>query len=491
MTKTLRVLLTLAVLLFVPAAAQESIKPLAIHHVTVIDAVSKAPLPDQTVIITGDRITALGPAKRVKIPAEAEVVDATGKFLIPGLWDMHLHLTNQPDQTVSRELLLPLLVTFGVTGVREMGGDWERLQQLRQAVTSGQVLGPRLVLAGPFVDGPGFVDKPVRTPDEARQQVRELKTRGVDFIKVQANLAPEVYRAVLAEAKQVGLKVAGHVPEAVSAFEVARGGQVSIEHSSAILPGDAALLLACSGKEEALRAELLALKADAEKPDANRPALRARERALQTQMLETFDGRKCASLGALLKQNNVFVVPTQIWGKRLFPLNLEDGLEAAAKPYLPQKTLTRLEARRQAMLKASTPESFALRQQIAEKTRELVGALRLYGVPLLAGTDGLDGDVLPGLGVHQELELMVQAGLTPLEALQTATRNPAQFFGESAARGSIAVGKIADLVLLDANPLQDIANTRKVHAVVNGGQLLSATQRQALLAKLAALAKQH
>jgi imidazolonepropionase-like amidohydrolase len=489
MTKLLCVLFTLGVLLFASATAQPPAKPLALTHVTVIDLVSKAPLPDQTVIITGDRITALGPAKRVKVPAEAEVIDATGKFLIPGLWDMHVHLTNQPDQTISRELLLPLLVAFGVTGVRDMGGAWERLQQLRQAVAAGQIIGPRIVAAGPFVDGPGFVEKPVRTADEARQRVRELKALGVDFIKVQANLSPEAYRAVLAEAKQLGLAVAGHVPEAVSAFEAAGSGQISIEHSSPILPGDASLLLACSSKEEGLRAELLAIKTEAEKPNADRQQIRVRERALQTQMLDSYDAQKCTRLATLLKQNNVAVVPTQVWGQRFAPLSAEDGVYPAARPFMPAKTLARFEERRLNGIKATAPGTFALRQMIAEKTRELVGTLRLNGVRLLAGTDALDGDVLPGLGLHQELELLVQTGLTPLEALKTATRNAAQFLGEDG--NLISPGKRADLVLLDASPLQEIGNTRKIHAVVYGGKLLTAAQRQELLTKLAAFASQH
>jgi imidazolonepropionase-like amidohydrolase len=482
MTKIIR-LLAFFCLAFTASAAQP--KPLAITHVTVIDLVSKAPLPDQTVIINGDRITALGPAKRVKVPAEAEVIDATGKFLIPGLWDMHLHLTNQPDQTISRELLLPLLIAFGVTGVREMGGDWERLQQLRQAIATGQVIGPRIIAAGPFVDGPGFIDKPVRSADEARQRVRELKTLGVDFIKVQANLSPDSYRAVLAEAKQLGLAVAGHVPEA------ARSGQVSIEHSSPILPGDAGLLLACSSKEAGLRAELLALKAAAEQPNTDRQQLRVRERALQTQLLDSYDTQTCTSLAALLKQNNVAVVPTQVWAQRLVPLNAEDGANPAARPFIPAKTLARFEERRAAGIKATTPGTFALRQMIADKTRELVGALRLNGVRLLAGTDALDGDLLPGLSLHQELELMVRSGLTPLEALQTATRNAVQFLGEDQTGNTLSTGKPANLVLLDANPLQEIGNTRKIHAVVYGGKLLTAAQRQELLTKLTAVASQH
>lgn len=481
----------LLLLLFATLSTAQSPRALVLTNVTVIDATGKPAQRGMTVLIEGDRISKLFKTGQTKLPPNAEVIDASGKFLIPGLWDMHIHLTNQPDQTLSRDWMLPLLTAYGITGIREMGGDWQHIQNLRQAISTNNGIGPRIVAPGPFVDGPGFVDKPVRTPEEARQQVRELKKLGVDFIKVQANLSPECYRAVLAEAKALGLTVAGHVPEAVSAFEVARSGQRSIEHSSPILPGDAGIMLSCSSKEGALRTELLAIKKDSEAANADRQQLRLRQRKLQTDMLETYDGRKCAGLFALLKQNNVWVVATQIWAQRLLPLNAEDVIDPVAKLYLPLKTRTRFEQRRGEGIKITAPESFALRQQIAAKTREMVGAMRLAGVPLLAGTDAYDGAVLPGFSLHQELELLVQSGLTPMEALQSATRNAAQFFGESSTRGTIEVGKQADLVLLNADPLQNIANTQQIYAVIQGGKLLSAEARQALLEKIKAFAEGH
>lgn len=471
--------------------AAQSSRPLVLTNVTIIDATGKPAQRGMTVLIEGDRVAKLFKTGQTKLPPNAEVIDASGKFLIPGLWDMHIHLTNQPDQVLSRDWMLPLLTAYGITGIREMGGDWQHILNLRQAVSANNGLGPRIVAPGPFVDGPGFVDKPVRTPEEARQQVRELKKLGVDFIKVQANLSLESYRAVLTEAKAQGLDVVGHVPEAVSAFEAARSGQRSIEHSSPILPGDGGIMLSCSSKEDALRAELLAIKTDSAAPNADRQQLRLRQRKLQTEMLETYDGRKCAGLFALLKQNNVWIVATQIWAQRLLPLNAEDVIDPIAKTYLPLKTRTRFEQRRGEGIKITAPESFALRQQIAAKTREMVGAMRLAGVPLLAGTDAYDGAVLPGFSLHQELELLVQSGLTPLEALQTTTRNAAQFFGEEKTRGTIEVGKQADLVLLEADPLQNIANTRQIHAVIQGGKLLSAEARQALLEKVKAYAEGH
>jgi urease gamma subunit len=281
------------------------------------------------------------------------------------------------------------------------------------------------------------------------------------------------------------------VPEAVSAFEVARSGQRSIEHSSPILPGDGGILLSCSSKEDELRAELLAIKRDSAAPNANRQELRLRQRTLQTQMLDTYDARKCQSLFALLKQQKVWVVPTQIWAKRLLPLNATDSIDAGAQALLPQQTGTRLAQRRNEGIKVTAPESFALRTRIVEKTRELVSAMYRAGVPMLTGTDALDGDVIPGVSLHQELELMVEAGLSPMEALQTATRNAAQYFGAIKSRGTIEVGKLADLVLLDADPLQNISHTQKIHAVILQGRLISAQQRQVLLEQIKRYADAH
>lgn len=482
---------TFLFVLFSITAIAQTLPPLAITNVTIVDATGKAPQPAMTVLVENGRIAKLFRTNKARLPANTEIVDGGGKFLIPGLWDMHIHLANQPDQALSRDWSLRLLVAYGVVGVRDMGGDWQMIQQLRQDIASGKTTGPRIIAPGPFIDGPGFVEKPVNTADEARQQVRKLKSSGVDFLKVQANLSPESYRAVLTEAKQLGLIVAGHVPEAVSAFEAARSGQRSIEHSSPILPGDGGILLSCSSKEDELRTELLAIKRDAAAPNANRQSLRLRQRALQIQMLDTYDARKCQGLFALLKQRNVWVVPTQIWAKRLLPLNAEDGIDTLAQPWLPLQTRNRFAQRRVEGIKVTAPESFALRLRIAEKTRELVGTMWRAGVPMLAGTDALDGDVIPGLSLHQELELMVQAGLTPMEALQTATRNAAQYLGAAKSRGTIEMGKLADLVLLDADPLQDIRNTQKIHAVIRQGRLISTQQRQALLEQIKRYAEAH
>jgi imidazolonepropionase-like amidohydrolase len=461
-------------------AQQADAKPLAITHVTVIDATNAAPQPGMTVIINGNRITALGKSNHVRIPQGAQVIDATGKFLIPGLWDMHIHLTVIADQEVTRNVIAPLLVAYGITGVRDMGGDWQRLQTLRNEIIGGQIIGPRITTPGPFVDGPQAASNivlPVSDEEEARQAVRRLKAQGVDFIKVQAALTLPLWRAVLDEAQRLNIAVAGHIPERISAFDVARSTQRSIEHISPVLPGDAGVLLACSSKEAELRAEMLEIERLAKQPNADPQALRKRYRALQSQMISTTDEKKCTQLLSLFAKQGTVAVPTMIFGRQFAPLDAGDLPKDEALGCVPHSMRLRWENRRNAVIKNSAPEDFAFRQQMFEKSRALVSLMHRAGIRLLAGTDALDGYVVPGLSLHQELALMVEAGLTPLEALQAATLHAARFLGKDKEFGTIAEGKLADLILLDASPLSDIHNTQKISAVVSNGRLLD---RQAL-----------
>jgi imidazolonepropionase-like amidohydrolase len=467
---------------------------LVILHITVIDATGQPPQADLGVLIRDGKIERIAKADRLEIPKNAQILDGTGKYLIPGLWDSHVHLTMATDQEGTRELLAPLLVAYGVTTVREMGGDWKRIVELRREIADGKVIGPRIFAPGPFVDGPQPASVnvlSVSNETEARTAVRKLKNDDVDFIKVQSGLSPEAYRAVLDEARKLAVPVAGHIPEAVSAFEVARSGQRSVEHSSPVLPGDAGVMLACTGKENEIRAELASITRLAGEKNADRQRLLARQRALQRTMAETRDQKTCAELFRLFVKGNVRVVPTQIWAKRFAPLDAADLGDQEVLRFAPQTLRTRWITRRKEIINASAEDNYALRRLLFEKSRELVGAMHRSRVTLLAGTDSIDGFTLPGPSLHDELALMVEAGLSPMEALQTATRNPAEFLDRSNRLGRIVKDGVADLVILDANPLQNIANTRKIHAIIIGGKLISQTQRQEMLARLEAFAQQH
>ena len=489
-----RLVVAAALLATLTGFSTQQTRSLILTNINVFDTTGKPTQPGMTVVITGGRIAAIGKTGKLKLPANAELVDAAGKFLIPGLWDSHLHLTIAVDQSGTTELLAPALLAYGVTTVREMGGDWQRIQQLRKGIADGQIIGPRIFAPGPFVDGPQPADVnflPVANDAEARQAVRKLKQDGVDFIKVQANLSLESWRAVVDESRKTGIPVSGHIPEAVSAFEVANSAQRSVEHVSPVLPGDAGILLACSSKEAELRAELAAIKKAAEDKNANRQQLRQRQRDLQRAMVTTYDTKKCEDLFALFVKHQIHVVPTAIWGKRFAPLTERDLPNDDSLNVAPTSMRARWDKRRAEVIKASSPEDFAFRQMLFDKSRELIAAMIRARVPILAGTDAMDGYVLPGASLHEELSLLVEAGMTPLAALQSATSKAAKFMGKQDSLGTIDVGKIADLVVLNADPLQSIENTRQIHAVIVGGKLISSSQRREMMSKLEQYAKGH
>ncbi len=484
----------LLVLLALPCLAERKPPPriLVLTNVTVIDVSGGPPVPNLTVVIRNDRIDAISKRAVIHLGRNVEVVNAAGKFLIPGLWDMHVHTTVRPESDLSSRSLLALYLAYGVVGVRDMGGDWSRLAPLRKELAAGTMPGPALLAAGPFVDGPqepSPAGLQVASPEEARAAVRNLKSDGGDFVKAQAGLSREAFFALADEARKARMVLVGHVPESLNAAEVSDAGQRSIEHISPALPGDAGILLACSSREEELRRELAALRELEARPGASADEYRARSRRLQADLLDSHDAAKADTLMRRLAKNQTWVVPTLIWSQSFRPLSKEDTGAALPMDQLPAKLRERWLAGRQRYLEAVAPEILALNQRVARKSEDLVRALHRTGVPLLAGTDSTDAFVVPGFSLHQELELLVQAGLSPMEALRTATFNPAVFLEQSRERGAVERGRVADLVLLDANPLQDIRNTRRIYGVVKGGKYLSRADLDKVMADLENAAK--
>jgi imidazolonepropionase-like amidohydrolase len=468
----------LLILLALPCLAAAKTPPhvLVFTNVAVIDVSGGPTLRNMNVVIHDDRIVAISKRAVIHLGRNVEVVNATGKFLIPGLWDMHVHAAVRPEADLSSRNVLSLYLVYGVVGVRDMGGDWTRLSALRKELAAGTLPGPILLAAGPFVDGPQEANPnviPVASPEEARAAVHRLKSEGVDFVKVQAGLSREAFFAVADEARKAGMVFAGHVPEAVNAVEVSDAGQKSMEHVSPALPGDAGILLACSTREDELRGGLKALRELEANPKASLDEYRARMRKLQADLLDSYDPAKGAAVMKRLVRNQTWVVPTLIWSQSFRPLSKEDTGASLPMNQLPAKLRQRWLGGRQRYLEAVAPETLALNQRVARKSVELVGALHRAGVLLLAGTDSTDAFVVPGFSLHQELELLVAAGLTPLQALQTATMNPSRFLGRAGERGAVEKGRAADLVLLDANPLDDIRNTRRISGVVIGGKYMS------------------
>jgi imidazolonepropionase-like amidohydrolase len=421
---------------------------IAITHVTVIDGADSLPRRDQTVVLRGARITAVGPAARTSVPRGAQVLDGRGKYLIPGLWDLHVH-TDVPG---AREVL-PLYVANGVTGVRDMGGDWTRLTAMRAEVRSGRLRGPRMVLSGPYLDGNDqpIAHLPARTPAEAAAAVDSLARLGVDFVKLHTGLTRETFFAAARAARAHHLPFAGHVPRVVGAADASDSGIASIEH-------------------------LLTIPT---------PCSPAESLALEPRFAVQGALGRCSSadpgpLYARLARNGTRVTPTftaqyevALWPGRAVPGDSFAG-------YLPD-TLRRYVAGIFPMPDGVPPDADRVGRAVFARRLELVGAMRRAGVGVLAGTDAPLRNSPPGFGLHAELGFLVRAGLSPFEALRAATLDAARFLGAQDSLGTVEVGKLADLVLLDADPLAEIGNTRRIRAVLAGGRLLDAAARRSLL----------
>jgi hypothetical protein len=449
---------------------------LVFEHATVIDATGAAPQKDVSVVVTGGRITAVHASAQT--PEGAVVIDATGRFLIPGLWDMHVHV---PVPQIS----YPLFVANGVTGVREMYSAVP-LPTLRQWDAAPDT--PRIVAPG-FIDGPLMLPAganwpdaaAVSNPEDARAAVRVLASRGADFLKVYSSVPRDAFLALAGEARLAGIPIAGHVPEEVSPLEASAAGLRSEEHLNN-------LLLTASTHEERLRAERVATMYDPSITGAQR--LRLLAWPLLAGLVDTYDPQKAAAMFAAFVANGTWQTPT---------LALQDGFvherddEFIADPrrrYLPKKWTVNWDPSVIFYLRDQSAAEYEVLHQrmrmLLTRYRKLVGDMHRAGVGLLAGTDtNPTNPVLPGWGLHQELALLVECGLTPLEAIQTATLNPARFLGRLNEMGTIEAGKAADLVLLDADPLSDIHNTQKIAAVVMRGKYYSRQDLDAMLERVA------
>jgi imidazolonepropionase-like amidohydrolase len=443
-------------------------KPLEITDVTVIDTTGAPSKPGQTVTVEGNRISQVGDAKKVHAPKGAQVVNAHGLYVIPGLWDMHVHVW-ETDRT------FPMFIANGVLGVRNMGGHLDELKRWRAQVVSGELLGPHMVISGPLVDGvnPAHPDHAVvvHDPAEGRAIVDSLKQSGVDFIKVFDNLTPDEYYAIAEESKKVGLPFAGHLPQGVWASDASTAGQLSIEH------------LRGSLEEGSKNFDQIVRLNDA--PPLS-PAEKA-ARALTVMKLEVdgFDPERLKNLAVLFVKNGTWQVPTLVAGKVVPFLNDEATVNDPRLAYIARKDRKEWNEMRDRVMADNAPDFWTLRRAAYQEELAITHEYHRDGVSILGGTDaGGPPFVIPGFDLHNELAALVNAGFTPLEALQSVTLDAAQFLGRTDDFGTVANGKAADLVLLDANPLDDIRNTQKIRAVIVQGKYLDRAALDALLAQV-------
>ncbi len=422
---------------------------IAITGVTLIDGRSPTPRRDQTVIVNADRIVDVGPDGTVGIPAEARRIDGRGRYLIPGLWDMHVH-TSVP----AGRALLGLYVANGVTGVRDMAADWDSVKAWRAEIARGRLAGPRLVAAGPYLEGgpqPMVPHILARTPEEGRAGVDSLIALGVDLVKVHGQLSSATYFAIARRARERDFPFAGHVSRAVGSAAASDSGQRSIEHLLAIP-------VPCTA------AESLALV-------PRMPVQGALGRCSSTDQ---------APLWWKFVKNNTWITPTFVamvevaaWPSRAVP---GDSLAH----HLPD-TLKRYVATLFPMPDSIPAGADAVGRAMLAKRLAQVAAMHRAGVRVLTGTDAPLRNSPPGFGLHEELLLLVRGGMTPFEVLRAATYEPALYLGRLATMGTIEPGRVADLVLLDADPLADIRNTRRVSVVIAAGVVYDAGARARLL----------
>jgi imidazolonepropionase-like amidohydrolase len=470
--------LAIAALLWLAAILSSGVNPqktksLAIEHVTVIDVDGGSELADQTVIVKDDSISVVAKSGSVEIPKDVQRVDARGKFLIPGLWDMHTHVAGiSANPLWAKQTLLPLLVANGITGIRDMGGDLDALESWRREIENGTLVGPQIVAAGPMLLPQRRPGAPAEAPDptilrigtteEARAAVDSLQKRGADFIKI-IEVSRGNYFAIADESKKNSIPFAGHIPSEITATEASNAGQKSIEHIIY-----SSLAFDCSAQADELRKKK---QEDSSKRDEQAVA------DITDEANRTFSAEKAAALWQTFKKNGTWVTPTlfSIW---VNAHQLEASPDERQLAYLPASL-------RKEWAPAKNPtkddlDTAAWWQRQFENDRKLTGEMHRAGVRLLAGSDSLDRYNFVGMSIHQELQMLVSAGLTPLESLRTATLNPTEFLA-IAKSGRISTGNRADLVLLDGDPTQDISNTSKIAAVVLRGRFLAREELDEIL----------
>jgi imidazolonepropionase-like amidohydrolase len=439
-----------------------------INGVNVVDVNRGVIFPDQIVVIDKNRIVAVGSRKETRWPRNAPVIiNGTGLYLIPGLWDMHVHLVFGGWFPLAQQVTLPLFVANGITGVRDMGSELETVQGWRNEIEGGRLLGPRIMTSGPMLDGP----KPrfpssiaITTPEDGRRAVDNLKHGGADFIKLQSLIPREAVFAIAEEARKQDIEFEGHVPDAVRASEMSNARMHSFEHLIGIFEGSSPL------EEQFLKGD-----------------------KTEKKFLATYDAARAAALAELLAKNQTWQCPTLVWERGGNLLDVTDISKDSRAKYVPGYWKEQTWKTFAEQLKTEfVTDDLETRKKFIEKELEVVQMMHKAGVPFLAGTDTPPGIyVFPGFSLHEELQRFVDAGFTPLEALQTATLNPAKFFKMDEQFGTVEKGKIADLVLLEANPVEDIRNTQKIAGVILNGRYYSKAELQKILARVEEDAKKE
>ena len=435
----------LAVLLAAPLASaggeRPSDAPVVIANVDVLPMDRERVLRDQTVVIERGVIARIGPAGSVRIPRGARRIDGTGKFLLPGLADLHVHLATIPENY--QRSILKLFVANGVTTILNLRGA-PQILELRRSVAAGSTLGPTVYTAGPYVNEPFLT-----TPDEVDSAVTAQKRAGYDFVKLHGDLSREAYARLNAAARREGIRVIGHAPRNLGVEAMFEERQYAVVHAEEFL------------YDRSNRSR----EQDLPQVEARIPELAQSMARTRTWLMPNFTAYRI--IGLMANDLDAILARPEM---RYLPPRIRQGWGPATNPYTARFT------------KANYP-GMHRRYQLLQR---MVGSFDSAGVRMLIGTDAMNTGVVPGSSTHDELEELVTAGLTPWEALRAATANAAEFLAVRGQRGVIAAGQKADLLLLDANPLENVANTRRIAGVMLRGGWLSRDDIARILDELSA-----
>ena len=432
----------------------------------------------QTVIIHGDKIMKVAPSKALQLSPKNKIIDGTGKYLMPGLWDAHVHFAYIEDLAPS---MFDLFLGYGITSVRDTGGKIDFVKMWKDKALANPNDAPRVMIAGPLLDGtPNVYDGStpqhpplsvgLQTVEAAAKKVNELDSLGVDLLKAYEMLTPEQFAIITKMAKEKGLKVTGHVPLSMDVISASNAGLNSMEHMRN-------LELSCaSNSEDLLQQRLLLLQAEKDSPGGT---LRSKIHELQRETaVKNYDAHKADEILAVLAKNQTWQIPTLALATFYTNRHFENPEWQESIAYLPEGIEQNWKKNKASI--ANMPVT-PFQVQYSDWLMGMVKKIHETKIEIMAGTDCPIALLTPGLSLHEELAMLVQAGLTPLEALKTATVNPAKYFNLEHELGLVQEGMWADLVLLDANPIEDIANTKSINAVIKNGKYFDKSQLSALL----------
>lgn len=426
-----------------------------ITGVAIVDVERGILVPDQTVIIAGERIDTIGPRAEIPVPNGSHVIDGRGRYLIPGLTDAHVHFFDP-------EVFGRVMIANGVLLVRDMGQPTEQALSLRDALNQGEVLGPEMIATGSILDGSPplipAISLGLNTPEEGRAAVRQLAEAGVDMIKVYSRLDREVFLAIVDEAQKVGLKVVGHVPDSISIEDAAAAGLQSSEHPF----GFEKLIARLLGEE--VTTTYLGMGAEMD----------------YLGRLGEVNPDELQGVYRRLRESGLTICPTVVVYRAFTQVTT---IQAGSFPHREVISTGILDLWRSQWGQQEDVPDFIWRNWA-----QMVGGLNTAGVPLMVGTDLVVPGIIPGYSVHEEMVIWQEAGIPAADVLRSATLVPAQFMGLAERLGTVAEGKTASLVVVTANPLEDIRNAQLIDAVFLRGQFYSRADLDRLLDEAAELA---